>query len=295
VGSVVLVVDLDGPMGCENPEKCTAEYLQLPDRFPFQRSDRGGSLAHRIEDALSGGQLLAGVHRRALTVRTIRDGDLRSKRYRAHTPPVRERDVVLEDPFLGSWDAILLTPRDAPAPTPGLVLIPGHTESAAFARDELFGAWFAGLGYAVLIPTPRANDAARVEDRVTRTLRAGGTSFQAVRAVEVIRAGQALAAFPEVDGTRIALLGHSGGSTTNNLVVHLTDTYRALVSDLATTYEGGNHYGDTRLLLEENTPRLVPLADEINRSNPVPTLRVPYGLGPVGDVRTFLGTQLSHP
>lgn len=293
---VLFVDDPEGSPACVDPIPCTADYLALVDRVPALRRSpplQFESLRAQILQALSVEPLLDGLGTRTLTVRTIRDGPLRSQRFKAHLPGLRERDIVLVDPVLGSWDAILLSTPGVTA-GPGLVLLPGHAEDAAFARDELFGAYLAGQGYTVLIPSPRANDALDNEDLITRTLLDQGTTFQGVRVVEILRARQALAALPEVDPTRVGLVGHSGGSTANNLVVHVDGTIAALVSDLLTTYEGSNQHDGQTVRLEEFVPALVPLAGNIEGSS-VPTLRVPYGLGSIDDITRFLGRHLNVP
>ena len=74
------------------------------------------------------------------------------------------------------------------------------------------------------------------EDLVTRTMLLNGFTMVAIRIYEALLVRKLLHCRPDIDPTRMGLIGHSGGSGTANLVVRIESSYQALVTDRINQY-----------------------------------------------------------
>jgi hypothetical protein len=99
-----------------------------------------------------------------------------------------------------------------------------------------------------------------------------------MRAYEALVALRHLSQRSDVDASRLALIGHSGGSSTGNLVIRLAPELRAYVSDHGVDYRHVVWYEPWHC---ESVPALAPLARQVNdfSSARLPVWRVPYGFG----------------
>ncbi len=144
-------------------------------------------------------------------------------------------EYTLSDPWVGDFGALLLLPAAAP-PYAGVVAHPGHWEDAVEHRDLRHADALLDAGFAVAILDPRAHEADRVESDLTEAMLVAGHTFMAVRVYETLLLRRLLAAHPDVHPERIALQGHSGGSSSGNLAVRLDDGWAAYASDFLTEY-----------------------------------------------------------
>jgi len=131
---------------------------------------------------------------------------------------------------------------------------------------------------------------------VSTHLLRNGFTLMGIRVYEALLAAKYLRGLPTVDPHRVVIVGHSGGSSTANLVVRVTDWFAAEVADHEVDYrdvcDGLVHC--------ETVPALVPLAADVNddATLAIPRLYVPYGLRGAETrqrVLAFLDRQLHRP
>jgi hypothetical protein len=292
---------------CPDFQLCVGDYLRLLDRArPWARprspealhatfraiEDNGihpldpaaplpaPELRRRIEDGLGLGFLLDGLRAReldAVEVRTV-PGD-----------GFREHELLLTDPWVGTFPALLLLPT-SPGPHPAILGVPGHSDTPWTFADAQFGRLLASRGHAVLVILLRGNGSDLWEDFTARRFLLDGFSFMTVRVYETLLGLKVLQSRTDIDAQRIALMGHSGGSVSNHLALRLSPGFAGGIFDLSSTWNGRME-GD--VLLDEVSPELYVLKDLLNdlRTAAVPTLEEPYGYprGP-GPVLEFLRT-----
>jgi dienelactone hydrolase len=291
---VVWTSTVPEPAACASPANCIDDYLRLVDRAAaFARptdlsmlpaflaeTDAGrvpqlappladDALRDRIIEELNLGFLLDGIEARSLEVAVVseqpREGYL-------------ERTLRITDPWVGRFDALLLLPT-TPGPHPGLVAAHGHGDTKERYRDEYHGAEHAPRGYVTLIPDLRAMGSggeALLEVRVARELMQRGFSLMGLRVYELLLSARVLRSLDETAGQPLVLIGHSGGSSTGNLLVRIDRGFAAFVSDHSVDYAewvpGLNTYHC------ETVPGLFEVSAQINdrATSPVPTRVEPY-------------------
>ena len=184
------------------------------------------------------------------------------------------RRLLLTDPFVGSFEALLLLPEGA-GPHPAVVAHPGDSELAADFLRHRFGRLFPGRGMAILTVEPRANDGDRFENRATRRLLREGFTLAGLRVYETLLARKYLRWRAEIDGQRIGLLGHTEGSAVCNLAARLELGWAASVVDLTTVYAS---LKDDGMLLDESSPALFSWHQVVEdlQTTPSPSLLVEY-------------------
>ena len=304
-GSVVEKPGLTLPEGCADRGTCTADYLSYPKRAarwsaPITEeqleaaldkiegpndsvtpdSPRGEELRRVLTEAMNIGHLLDGLDERTLEF----------SRY--PLPPigdVQQERLVLSDPYVGRFSALLLRPGSE-VPLPAVIAYPGHSEGINKHRDDRYGLSLARRGYVVLILDPRANDSDEHESQVARELLLAGFPFIGLRVYEILLGRKFLRALNTVDTRNIGLYGHSGGSVAGNLVVRLDNGFSAYVSDLFSTY-GIVQEREDGLLGDETSPQLYywhPRIEDLDTALS-PTLMEPYGFedGPERMFRFF--------
>lgn len=290
--NIVEAEDLGAGWACGEPEGCTADYLALPGLAatvaapisrldlleqiqqiesgrvaPFADSIPEEELRDALLDALNVRFLLDGMDGRQLRVTTIRKDE---------TTAYHERELLFEDPYVGTLEGILLTP-DGKGPFPGIVAVHGHRDDAAVYRDRFHGGEYPSHGYAILMLTMRAMGIDSAEHAASRELLMNGFTLIGIPVYETLLGLEYLRHLPEVADDRIGLIGHSGGSSASNLTIRLATGFRAYVSDLTIDY---SEWGT---ILEqwhcETVPALFPyhlLVNDFGTSS-VPVLEVPYG------------------
>jgi hypothetical protein len=282
-----------GAEECPDPGPCIADYLSLPSRLPPETLIRPplssdavdalvgaigeqprvagplapADLAGAVESALGLSFLLRGLEQRPLEVRT-RESDAGA---------YRERTLELGDRYVGTFHAILLLPPGA-GPFPAVLALHGHGDRAEVYRDEHHGRAYPARGFALLMPTFRGMDIDAYEHQATQALMANGLHLMGVRVYEALLGLKYLRSLPEIDPHRIALIGHSGGSSTGNLVVRLEPSFRAYVSDHHVDYWSSDPDEPYHC---ETVPGLHPLHALVNdlATAPMPVRVVRYSHG----------------
>jgi hypothetical protein len=107
-----------------------------------------------------------------------------------------------------------------------------------------------------------------------------GFHLMAIRVYETLLIEKYLRSVNRVDTARIGILSHSGGSSTANLVIHLTEGIAAQVTDHFVEWRDRNFTpsGDGYIHCE-TVPGLFPLTTTFSEdwSAPIPRLIIPYG------------------
>jgi len=220
-----------------------------------------------IRDALGIGFLLDGIDERPLTVTLIGEDE---------TSEYFEKHLLFTDPYVGTFDAIYLTPK-GDGPFPAVVAIHGHRTRASIYRDYFHGNEYPAHGYAILMLTMRVMFIDPFEHIISRDFLLDGFALMGMRVYEALLGLKYLRHRPEIDDERIGLIGHSGGSSASNLTIRLEPDFAAYVSDLQIDYcEWGAYFEPYHC---ETIPRLFPyhllISDFTTSSVPVKT--VPYG------------------
>jgi len=220
------------------------------------------ALREVIIEATNLGFLLDGLDERPLIVREVgRQPFGRSTQV----------DLVVEDPWVGAFQAMLLLPY-TDTPHSGIVAHPGHWEEAWEHRDQRHAAELVQAGMAVAIIDPRVHEADSFESELTRAMLLAGHSFMAIRVYETLLLRRVLQAHPDIHPDRVGLMGHSGGSTSGNLAVRVDGDWSAYAADFVAEYlyaKPDGTYGD------ETVPLLHPWHLKINQlSTAVPPTRL---------------------
>ena len=324
--NVLQVVDLGAPFACDevgnrhcvddyldlaatlypadaaDVEDCIDEVLELSERAikgdpvlpgPYADHLSVDELADRVLEATALDQWLAGVDERPLLVTVVRDTGA-------------EQRLLFTDGLAGTFEVRLLVPQSA-APWPAIIGAPGHPSSDEAIDDfvDLHGGReYASAGYAVADVGFRGFDSGFSEHRATGELLCTGWSLTAMRAYELQLVHKYLRWLTRqglVDG--VALIGHSEGSTTGNVVARTDPRLHAYVSDNITSYlnvQPCSQDEAERCLIGENTPALFEhhlRMNDLNMPAPwVPTLEQDYGYpdGPE-PVLQFLAEHLPEP
>lgn len=280
---------------CADPESCIADYLSLPARVPPEHrrvpphtwQEVDAWVASLAEDPLQVAPLAPAALARAVEVE-LNLGFLRSDLARraldasARTAPgiqrgYEERRILFRDPWVGRFEAILLLPP-GPGPFPAVLALHGHGDSPEIFRDDYHGREYPARGIAILMLGFRAMGVDADEHHATRALLGHGLHLMGLRVYESLVGLRYLRERPEIDAARIGLIGHSGGSSTGNLLIRVEPGLAAYVPDHSVDYR---HLLWVERYHCETVPGLAPLQRQINdfSTSRVPVLRVPYGHG----------------
>ena len=240
-------------------------------------------LPGRIRGALNMSFLLDGLDARELDVTVIAELD---------EVGYTERHLLLDDPWVGSFFAIMLLPDGAAdQPVPGVAALHGHGQQAGSIYESMYGESYPGHGYAVISTTFRVMGGDASEDEMTRALLLQGFSLEALRIYESLLALKYLRWHPGVDAERLGVVGHSGSSIAWNLAIRLDHPAQALVSDLT-----GSYYDIwDGYVLDDTLPELYPYHPAINdlQAASTPVLEVSYSyVDEFDEIVEFLNEQL---
>src|SRR5215472_7524120 len=243
----------------------------------------------RIIDALNIGFMLEGLDARPLQVTIFAESE---------TAGITSRRLIFADPLVGEFEALQLEPSESD-PIPAIIGLHGHFDTPAIFAENYLGADLAAAGYLVLMPQFRAMNCFGPEDEISRALISGGFNLMAMRVYETLLLEKYLRTLARVDTRRIGILSHSGGSSTANLVVHLTDGIAAQVTDYYVDWRDRCVPPPVDLPVHcETVPGLFPLSTTFpdDRSAPLPRLSIPYaenGFAEDADaIRGFFATHL---
>lgn len=203
------------------------------------------------------------------------------------------RSIVVQDPLVGDFLCKLLIPNHVPGERfPSLLALHGHGGNAdSFARRELVEE-IVRLGVVVAIPHFRAMRN-QYEANIGRKLLNLGFPLMGIRIYECLRVLEITRSLSMVQPEKIAVMGHSGGSTIAQLLSYVEDDFRACVSD----HDSSFHRSHDEICCE-GIPPLSHLANQIHRpsSFPCPILKTPYNYLPQEDhVLKFLSSHLEPP
>ena len=80
-----------------------------------------------------------------------------------------EKHLLFYTPGIGTFNAILLIPKNDPAPKPAILGLHGHGDSATVFKNNYFGRQLAKEGYVVLMPSFRAMGCEGIEIELRRS------------------------------------------------------------------------------------------------------------------------------
>ena len=285
---------------CDDPATCKADYklfIKIAKEFASpvtnaeieqQFSDIAGGLVTPIEGELPADELrqsiitamnipflIDGLENRLLTVTTIR-----VEQHDQYT----EKEILLTDKYIGTTKGLLLLPNNSP-PHKALLVNHGHGQNAQVYHEAYQAERFAKKGYATLILNMRVMGADEDEDEMSRLMLRQGFSLLGIRMYESLLGAKYLRLASAVKATGIGLLGHSGGSISNNVLIRIQPNFSACVTDAL-----GNFIRDWDTpIIDEALPALFPYHVLINDFDTasVPVLQVPYeyadGFDPIFD------------
>lgn len=297
--------------GCPSP--CSAAYLALADSFegtgqtvpPGELDAMLSALAAADEPTEFPDYDAAELAQEI--VWSLGVADLLTDLQREPPPPVwllkrQEKDdfdeleLLLDDPHVGFVQAKLLVPAHplGGALAPAILGLHGHKGDKNVFAKTYHGRDLAARGYYVIMPTLRAMRCDAGENQAAAALLQSGLTLMGLRVYEALRMRQILLAIDGVDPSRLAVMGHSGGSSTSNLLLRLPEQFDAGVVDYTVDYR--NLCGP-ELVHCETVPDLFSLFPLINDKDSFapPRLRLPYGY-PKDEhwdlVRAFLAENL---
>ncbi len=282
-------VDIGAKWKCADPRACDEDYLQTAEdqaahadrevvedfaniesiretQPPIDNDHLSDSaLREKIINTLNLSFLLNGMDDRILEARTVHEIDAGA---------YLKKRILLSDPLIGEFEILFFTPKTA-GPHPAVIAAHGHGESADLFVSEFGLKQFPEKGYALAAPTFRVMGADASEDRLVRELMRRGFTLMSIRIYEILLIRKYLLSKDEIIGSRIGLLGHSGGSIAGNLVVRIDNGFAAYVGDCKGSYLGV--YED-KYLLDEFAPRLFTIHRQINdlTTTKTPTKKIPY-------------------
>jgi len=241
-------------------------------------------LRARIVDGLAIGYMLADLDTRPLTVTPQWSEDRGDFTW--------NRVVVGDDHVIG-LTIDYLVPAGPAVDRPGVVGLHGHYDDGAVFLESYLGVDLARRGYVVVAPHFRHMDCGDDERDQAIYLMRDGFTLMGQRVYEALLALKFLRGLEGVDPARVGLAAHSGGSSTANLLVRISDWPAAVVTDFEVEYRnacGGQVHCET-------VPALLPYAGDINdqQTLAIPHLRIDYGYhdqGQRGDVLAFFAEHL---
>ncbi len=208
--------------------------------------------------------------------------------------PAKEIRLCIDDPWVGQFEALLLLPG-LDGPYPAIVAHPGHAETAAYHRDYRHGRAIIEAGYVLAILEPRAFAGDEYEHEVAERLLLKGHVLVSLRLYELAVLHHYLAKRDDVDGERIGLMGHSGGSDPSSLAAFVDTRWQAVAIDIVGWFMA--RIDDNGQLSSEASPNLWRWHKLIESTEPpVPRLRQDYGYpqGP-GPFLKFFDQHLKRP
>ncbi len=290
---------------CADPNSCTGDYLaflELATMYsrPESEADLIGQfndyramppyvdplpadeLRRRIVEILNIDFLLDDLLERPLNVSIV---EIR------HLTGYDEFRLLFHDPWVGSFEALLLQPTDE-YPRGSILAVHGHFQTArSFRQDHPFRD-FIDQGWAVLLPTMRIDNADAHEDEISRRFLRDGFTLLGVRVYEILLARKYLLYKYGVQSP-VGFLGHSGGSVSGSVLMRLEPGFAGFVFDCVGWFLYYGYHDDS--LADEIAPCLHQLANLINDYSTVemPQLFVPYDyLGNWDAILTFFQDNL---
>ena len=190
----------------------------------------------------------------------------------------RYRYLELEDPYIGPFQGILLTPNTA-GPHPAIVAVHGHSDNANSFMHNYGGMDYPERGYAIFMITVRARCGDRPEHVASRKLLLDGFALIGLRVYKSLLSVNFLRSLDDIDPDAIFLIGHSAGSVDGNItrIIGGEDYFSAYVSD-----ETSQNYctlGPNDDFRDETAPAISPFSFLVSpaKEYSVPVMQEPYG------------------
>lgn len=306
-GAIDVVAEPGGPP-CTSPmEDCRADYVDFLDlAAEWERPRDEAELRSWIAEALAApppaGEItpdrFAAAVTDALGVRFLFDQveSVRSAVIFLSPEPHLGHLVhrfLIEDPWVGRFGGSFVLPPGV-GPHPAVLAEHGHGTDASDWLNTYGGLDYVDAGFVLFAVDHRMMYADDGESEVGHSLLRAGFTLAGLHIYESLLVHRLMRWHSEVDPERIGLLGHSAGSNRGNLMVRLTDTFGAYVSDNPTliTFDPA----DPRYF-EALVPDLAPWQEALADSGTAasPTLEVEYGFpdGTAGLVE-FFTDRLGH-
>lgn len=235
----------------------------------------------KVRETLNIEHLLSGLDSVPLSVKVV---------YQDQVKGVSRSVLLFDDPFVGRFDALYLRPADESSISRGMVAMHGHGDDPVKMGGSYLGVEFAKQGFAVLIPRLRAHDCSgggNKENSYAIPLYEAGFPIAGLHVYEALLGHKYLKSLVQLSDQPIVLLGHSGGSSMANLVVHVPHGFDALIADYRVNYN--NRCGDRKFHCE-TIPSLFPISKDVNNRQllSIPVVDVDYDLRQkVGKQRIF--------
>jgi len=231
--------------------------------------DRERYRAELIE-GMNLGFLLDGLEQRRLEFTVLRE---------LRTSARTEIELLLEDPFVGPFTALLVLPPNPAGPLPAVLALPGHGDHAAIFLEQQYGDDMVSRGYAVLSIDLRADGGGPWEDAAAIHLLQHGFHLGGLHAYEAMLGRKLLRAWPGIDRERIALTGHSGGSMTALMAASVDDDWAALSLDHVSTFHEVQVDPRGEAILCETEPALYRIHPQLEKLEhlAMPVKRWEYG------------------
>ena len=228
-----------------------------------------------IIDVLNIRFLLDGINNRLLKVVVTNDWE---------TDTYIRKELLFKDPWVGTFRGILLTPQNLDS-YPGILAIHGHGDDAETFFNAYFGNEYPSKGYAILMLEMRVNGADYYEDMISREFLLNGFALLGIRLYEIELGYKFLKSIEGVDSSHIGLIGHSGGSVNNNVLIRFDNRFKANITDCMGIYTN-NYFGT---IIDEAVPGLYKYHLLINdfSTATIPVKEVPYGF-PNGSDELFV-------
>lgn len=255
------------------PEKVVLDEIEALDKQPLPPVIKlsQDELRTKITDALNIGFMLDGLNARPLRVTIFAEAE-------TEQAGVISRRLIFADPLVGEFEALQLEPAGNKR-VPAIIGLHGHFDTPAVFANKYLGTELAAEGYLVVMPQFRAMDSFGPEEEISRTLIFGGFHLMAMRVYETLLIEKYLRFLDRVDTAHIGILSHSGGSSTANLAIHLTNGIAAQVTDYYVDWRDRFISLSGNLSIHcETVPGLFPLSTTFPEdwSAPIPRLSIPY-------------------
>ena len=208
--------------------------------------------------------------------------------------PAKQIRLCFDDPWVGRFEALLLLPG-LDGPYPAVVAHPGHSETAEYHRDYRHGRAIVEGDYVLAILEARAFAGDEYEHEIAERLLLQGHVLVSLRLYELAVLHTYLASRSDVDGSRIGLMGHSGGSDPSSLAAFVDPRWGAVVIDIMGWFMA--RIDDNKQLSSEASPDLWRWHKLVEATAPpVPRLRQDYAYpdGPAQALE-FFGRHLKGP
>lgn len=210
----------------QKPTSMTEIQSKIGNARAYLETNPSGKVADdlrgKIIEELNINFLLDELNERELLVTTIA-----SHQYEAYL----EKELLFEDPQVGTFSGLLLIPNQERESYPAIVGLHGHGDSKEIFKQKYFGEDLVDEGFIVIMPSFRAMACDELERDISKELLLKGFTLMGLRVYETHLLIKYLKSKDFVDKNKIGIIGHSGGSHTANVVSRVSQDLKAGVYD----------------------------------------------------------------